>query len=388
MDRKLSKDVIAEICIFIMLISSYLVSVWKFYTNTQRIAKEQLNELLTIYSEETVYIKEMIVDYNSLNNRRFVVFAVVLGVFMVLIFLTLHIVWNLWKRRFIRHQNNYADALISQMGMVMNMKKVERGADNFDASMNGADYWNALKQKLLQLEYSLIDTQEKLKLEEQTSKKLITDLTHQLKTPLASLKMCHELATESQLTEEERASFILRERQEINKLESLLEELIKLSRLENHMIQLNKMPISVRQFILEGVNQIYMKANRKRIDIIVDIKSECVFHVDKKWMQEAFVNVLDNAIKYSQEGKDIKIRVEELVTVVLIEVEDQGIGIQANEMHKIFQRFYRAPQAQIYNKEGIGVGLYLTRKIIEEEGGSIRVKRQAVGSLFQITLPK
>lgn len=100
------------------------------------------------------------------------------------------------------------------------------------------------------------------------------------------------------------------------------------------------------------------------------------------------MNVLDNAVKYSLPGSRIEIRVNPAVSYLFIEVEDEGIGIPSKEYTRIFQRFYRSDVSMVRKEEGTGVGLYLTRKILEEQGGSIRVKKGKRGSIFQMTLPK
>ena len=97
-----------------------------------------------------------------------------------------------------------------------------------------------------------------------------------------------------------------------------------------------------------------------------------VIRQDPKWLSEALLNVLENAVKYSPENTEIQIRISELVTFLRVEIEDEGIGIPKNERHRIFQRFYRGGEASVQERPGSGVGLYLTRRIVEAHGGMIR----------------
>ena len=109
---------------------------------------------------------------------------------------------------------------------------------------------------------------------------------------------------------------------------------------------------------------------------------------DAGWTEEAVANVLDNAVKYSGEHTVISVRVTELVRNALIEIEDEGIGIRTEELTRIYQRFYRGKEAEQITKEGAGVGLYLTRMILERQGGTISAKRKkGRGTVFRITLP-
>ena len=204
---------------------------------------------------------------------------------------------------------------------------------------------------------------ERLEQEENGTKSLITDISHQLKTPLASLRMSHELVAENRVTGEEQREFLEQESQELTKLEQLLNELVNLSRLETHMIQIHSLHESLKKTLTEAVSQIYMKARGKDISIQVEMDH------DSKWTVEALTNILENAVKYSPEHTTITVRTQELASNVLIEVEDEGMGIPAEELHKIYQRFYRGRKAKEQVKDGAGVGLYLARKIIEEQGG-------------------
>ena len=245
-----------------------------------------------------------------------------------------------------------------------------------------------IHDKLRELGYYFSDLKERLEQEENSTKSLITDISHQLKTPLASIKMSHELSLSTDLSEEERQSFLETETQEILKMEALLDELVKLSRLENSMIQITCETCSIKKTISEAVSQIYIKANTKNMEICVEMEKDVETPHDHKWTVEALANILENAVKYSASGTTVNIYVSCLVNHVVIQVEDEGIGIPEGEGHEIFKRFYRGSNAKDLVKEGAGVGLYLARSIIEQQGGTIVAKRKnGSGTIFQITLP-
>lgn len=122
------------------------------------------------------------------------------------------------------------------------------------------------------------------------------------------------------------------------------------------------------------------------MEIQVEIKEDIVLEHDPHWTAEAFVNILDNAVKYAPEHTRILIRAERLIRYAMVAFQDEGPGIPEEERHRIYQRFYRGTQSE--GVEGVGVGLYLARKILEEEHGSIRVKSgYPVGSVFYVMLP-
>ena len=257
-----------------------------------------------------------------------------------------------------------------------------------DSDFRENEHWVRVRELLRELAYYFSDIKERLVEEENSTKALITDISHQLKTPLASLRMSHELTEAENLTESERREFAEKETQEIEKLEMLLEELVNLSRLENHMIQIKPEPLGIKQTITEAVNQIFMKAHVKNIEIQVKLENDVMIRHDRKWTVEALANVLDNAVKYSEPQTCIGIRVSPLPSNLLIEIEDEGIGISEEDLHRIFKRFYRGKLASGYAREGAGVGLYLARSILEQQGGSIIAKRKMErGTIFKITLP-
>lgn len=242
--------------------------------------------------------------------------------------------------------------------------------------------------KLRSLSYYFSDLKLHLIEEENKTKSLITDISHQLKTPLASIRMFHEMAKSAELSEEEQKEYMEIVSQEIKSMEILLDELIKLSRLESNMIQINPKKNSIKQTISEAVSQIFMKAHEKNIEICVDMEKDIDIPHDRKWTVEAMANILENAVKYSEPKTAINVRVSYMPTSVLIEIEDEGIGIQEEELNNIFKRFFRGSKAKEMAKEGAGVGLYLARNIIEQQGGTIVAKRKSgCGSIFKITLP-
>ncbi len=227
---------------------------------------------------------------------------------------------------------------------------------------------------------------ERYEKEEIRTKALITDISHQLKTPLSSLRMSHELVESAYLTEEERREFLRQERVEIEKLQKLLDKMMKLSRLEKNMIHLKPEPAGLQDTISEAVSVVYPKAAGKSMEIQVEIKEDIVLEHDPHWTAEAFVNILDNAVKYAPEHTRILIRAEKLIRYAMVAFQDEGPGIPEEERHRIYQRFYRGTQSE--GVEGVGIGLYLARKILEEEHGSIRVKSgYPVGSVFYVMLP-
>ncbi len=244
-----------------------------------------------------------------------------------------------------------------------------------------------LQDRLTQAQEETRILKMRMEREEEKTKALVTDVSHQLKTPLASLKMCYEIADASSFTPQEQRSFLEQGLCEVNKLENLIRSLVQVSRLEANMIQIHRAQASLKKILQNAISSVYMKAYDRGISISLGDFEDKKLYLDAHWTQEALVNILDNAVKYSQEGTGVEIRVRPMISHYLLEIEDEGVGIAPAEANRIFQRFYRGSSPKVQETEGSGVGLYLTRKILEAQGGTICVKKGKAGSLFQITIP-
>lgn len=214
---------------------------------------------------------------------------------------------------------------------------------------------------------------------------LISDLSHQLKTPLANIILDTELMEQGNPDDSQQKEFIRHTRAQALKMQWLMQNLLKASRLENGIIRFQAENTGIKQTIARSVSAVYAQASRKNIEIRVeDFQDVTLFH-NPKWTSEAIANVLENAVKYSPENSRVEIRIrrQDLYTGLLI--SDQGMGIPETEYNKIFQRFYRGKQVQ--NEEGTGLGLYLAQLILQSEQGYMTVSsRKGQGSTFSIFL--
>lgn len=226
------------------------------------------------------------------------------------------------------------------------------------------------------------------------TKALVTDISHQLKTPVAALAACFEVLGKPDLTAEEREEFSERCARQMRGLEHLVKALIQISRMETGMIQIQQRPGKIFDTLLEAANRVYHAASGRQIELEFEADEELrdlrIFH-DPRWMGEAFINLLENSIKYSPAGSRITIRMAERASFLRMEIQDEGIGIPKEEQHRIFQRFYRGSSSQVRARTGSGVGLYLVREIVERHGGTVTVTSPAgqtqKGSIFVVQLP-
>ena len=214
-------------------------------------------------------------------------------------------------------------------------------------------------------------------------KSLIADISHQTKTPIANVLLYTQLLEEQ--TPENFRAYTAALGGQARKLQSLIDALVKTSRLEAGVLVMRPRPGSLGPVLEEAVLQLAPKAAEKGLELKLEpAEAEAVF--DPKWTAEALCNLIDNAVKYTPSGSvTVSARAYELFARV--DVEDTGPGIPEAELEKLFQRFYRGPETG--DAEGVGVGLYLVRQIAQSQGGYVKVfSREGRGARFSLFLPR
>ncbi len=276
-------------------------------------------------------------------------------------------------------------------------KIVDRLDKMLDEAMNGefkeSSYdetkLSRLESKWKQFLGNSFVLKENLERERDSVKSLVSDISHQTKTPMTNIKMYSQLLEENLESGniEQNKQLIQEILRQADRLEFLIQALTKLSRLESNVVEVKPVRQSIRALVEAVVNSMTEKAKRKQIEIQVlsELSGEACY--DLKWTKEALENLLDNAVKYSPVGSVVTISVTAYDLYVAICVKDQGIGISEEDIPKIFGRFYRSEQVQ--QEEGVGIGLYLAREIVSKQEGYLKVKsKPGEGSEFQMFLRK
>ena len=221
--------------------------------------------------------------------------------------------------------------------------------------------------------------------EKEAIKELISDISHQTKTPIANIKIYLELLDGEDLSAQA-AEFLRHLSGQAEKLDFLLQSMVKMSRMETGIIQIQKHKLPLIDTLLKAVQEIVPKAEAKGICLTADCDEHLMLSHDRKWTEEAVFNILDNAVKYTMPGGKIHIAVSVQEIFTKISIKDSGKGIAPERQAEIFQRFYREPE--VHEQEGIGIGLYLARKMTELQNGYIEVRSEnGKGAEFCIYLP-
>ncbi len=249
---------------------------------------------------------------------------------------------------------------------------------NFDESM-----LSALETRFAQYLSASASSAQNVSEEKNRIKELIGDISHQTKTPIANLLLYTELLQEEDLSPESQA-YVDTLHDQSEKLRFLIDALVKLSRLENSIITLKPEMQSVAPMLRQVQKQFEAKAAEKGLELTI-YPTETVACFDAKWTTEALCNLVDNAIKYTEHGS-VSLSVIRYELFVRVDVKDTGAGIPEAQQAQIFSRFYRGEDHG--QQEGVGIGLYLTREILQKEGGYIKVSSQiGEGSVFSMFLP-
>lgn len=221
--------------------------------------------------------------------------------------------------------------------------------------------------------------------EKNQTMELIADLSHQFKTPLANIVMNMEILQDASLDEDRRKEFLEHTKNQADKMQWLMADLLKASRLENGVIRFTAENTGIKETIAKALGAVYAQASSRNIELVVEEFQDFDLYHNPKWTAEAMSNILENAIKYSPENSCIRIALSRLDIYTRITIIDEGIGIPESEYHLIFKRFYRG--GKVEQQEGSGLGLYLAQLIVQCEGGYITVSSKVgKGSRFSVFL--
>lgn len=275
------------------------------------------------------------------------------------------------KRKTYRMMDRLLDRVLSQEEIVQS--DVEEGE------------FSALVSKLKQIQNVLGTHVQNAEEEKEQVKSLVSNMSHQLKTPLMNLSIYGEILGAGEADPQRRKEFAGKMQKQIDKLNWIVESLSKMVKLEQNIDGFEAAGLPIGQTIFDAVDMIYEKLEQKDIELITEPFEDQILYHNRKWTGEVFVNLLENAVKYTQNGGLIRIRVCPYELYTEIQIADNGRGIKQEELTDIFKRFYRSPEVE--HMEGSGIGLYLSNLILEKEKGYMMVRSEyGKGSCFSVFL--
>ena len=254
--------------------------------------------------------------------------------------------------------------------------------ENFDKEL----LFDRISHRLFRLYEILLEAKHKGDSERRELQALVSDISHQVKTPVSNLKMVSDTLLSREVSPKERQAFLQGMQGQAQKLDFLVQALVKMSRLETGMVRLKKQEGLLFDTLAQAVGGIVYAAKRKGIDVSVDCPQELKLFHDARWTAEALFNLLDNAVKYTPAGGRICVSVKDWELYVRVDVSDTGKGIAESRQAAVFGRFYR--EQEVHDVQGVGIGLYLAREIVTRQGGYIKLTSAVgEGSTFSVFLP-
>lgn len=284
----------------------------------------------------------------------------------------------LWKIHMLKQDiYGFTKNLDMALNIMLNGEKLESRPYSED------DLWGMIYERLRELSNMYTHKNKEISEEKELLKELVSDISHQTKTPIANVKLYLEMMGEDK---ENIPEYMKKLNLQVDKLDFLLQSMVKISRLETGTIKIQKQKLPIARTLAESIAAVVPKADKKKIQIFVECEENLAVEHDKKWTGEALFNILDNAVKYTQAEGRVYISVCRQEIFTRISIKDTGKGIALERQGAVFNRFYQEPE--IHDSEGIGIGLYLARKIITMQNGYIELESQAGrGSTFKIYLP-
>lgn len=245
-------------------------------------------------------------------------------------------------------------------------------------------FYNKFNHMGERLESALKDLQD----EKVNLKDIINDISHQLKTPLSALITYNDiLKNHENMDVKTKSQFINLSSEQLDRMDWLITTLLKYARIESNAISYNKEMIPLAETIEYAVEPLKLPASEKYQNIVLELNSKGDYIHDKKWIAESLSNIIKNAIEHTSNNGEIKIKLDETPLSITINISDNGEGIEKTELKNIFKRFYKGKNS--INPKSIGIGLSLSKKIIEAHGGNISVESElGKGTTFSIIFLK
>lgn len=270
--------------------------------------------------------------------------------------------------------------------LISQVKRINAGDHSLDLTDNREGELSALKSDIAKLASGLTTKQEQSESDKQKLSAAIGDISHQLKTPLTSLMMFNDILAEDQLDPDKRSIFSKRSSRQLERIEWLVQSLLKLSRIDAKTVAFKSEPISVGDLIQSVQESLHLSLQSNSLELRLFGDPALIVFCDPYWTQEALTNILKNSIEHSKPASQIDILYQDNPLYAEITIRDYGSGIPKDELPHIFQRFYRGKFA---SDDSVGIGLNLAHSIITAQNGTIDVRSsEGQGSSFIIKFYK
>ena len=314
------------------------------------------NEILREYGIELD--KDSVILENNTDFQKFIIIDINTLIVFILMLSIIFFKYNHSESKKINEITKY-------------IEEINRGNYKLNIEENTEDELSILKNELYKITIMLKEVAENSQKDKTTLKDSLSDISHQIKTPITSiLIMLDNILSDENMPEDIKKDFIKDIKREIVNIKFLVESILKLSKIDSNSIKFIKKEVFIKDIINEAVKNVSMLSELKNIEIIVSgddsIKTIC----DLKWQVEAITNILKNCIEHSYENRKIYINYNQNNMYTELKIEDNGTGIDVKDLPHIFERFYKGKNS---SSDSVGIGLALSKSIIESNNGYIQV---------------
>lgn len=279
--------------------------------------------------------------------------------------------------------------LYKQSKKIKHLSKYMNNILNNNYSLDIRDYEEGdlsnLKNDIYKMTIKLKEQSDLSQKDKKYLEEVLSDISHQLKTPLTSMYVINDvLLQDKTITQEKKNEFLIKNRKELERIEWLVTTLLKMSRLDSgsETLKLNK--INLDTLIKKVLEPLEIPIELKKQELVLEYNPKTILNIDFNWTVEALINILKNAYEHTKENGIITIKSNDTPIYTEIEIIDNGEGIHENDLPHIFERFYKGKS----NKESIGIGLNMAKKIINLEKGEIKATSSSKGTIFNIKFYK
>lgn len=326
-------------------------------------------EILSKYGINNVENLDELASVNELKNKM-VLENIILVALMIIIYILVNLYFYKKEDKRLNDISNYIDNIL-----------------NNDYSLDIREYdedtISSLKNHIYKITVKLRNMSEYSQREKEYLEIALSDISHQLKTPLTSMIVMNELLENKNLEESKRKECQQKSKIQLEKIQWLITSLLKISQIDSGTIKLKKENVKVKELINKTLESLIIQIEAKDINLIQDIEEDLTMICDENWTIEALINIIKNAYEHTEKEGTIKITVQGNPIYNEIKIEDNGSGIREEDINHIFERFYKGKS----NKESIGIGLNMSKTIIEKQNGTIEVEsKEGIGTVFTIKI--
>jgi len=297
-----------------------------------------------------------IISYYDVENNNLLKDEIIKYLVFVLSLVFIYVLYVINENRKIKQIDKY-------------IKDILNNKDTFDIRDYNEDELSKLKNDIYKITMLLKEEKENTLSEKKNLEVILSDISHQIKTPLTSMYVINDLLLDDNLDKKKRKEFLNKNRLQLERIEWLVTSLLKISRLDSGTIKLKKEKININNLIEKVIEPLKIPIELKNQKLIINSPNDLFIKVDLNWTIEALINILKNAYEHTKINGEIKIDVLDNPIYTEINITDNGEGISKDDINHIFERFYKDEN----NKESIGIGLNMAKTIIEKENGIIEV---------------